>query len=91
MNEIAKQMQSNQNLLIDDSFTVSMNIFKSKQPSMTGRGSRNKEKIKNAILVSFYLIKTIHNLVFLLEDELWCQKQPDFRVLSLFAQSTRYG
>ncbi|EFP06186.1 hypothetical protein CRE_07890 [Caenorhabditis remanei] len=49
MNEIAKQMQSNKELRLDESFTVAMNVFKDKQSQLRGRGtpgSRKSDKIE---------------------------------------------
>ena len=60
MNEIAKQMQSNKELRLDESFTVAMNVFKDKQSQLRGRGTQTTrktdkidkiDKIRKALLV----------------------------------------
>ncbi|KAI5177070.1 hypothetical protein PAEPH01_2460 [Pancytospora epiphaga] len=58
-------MQSNKNIALDESFTVSMDVFKPKanfvkggfrgnaKTRLRGRGPRKSENIKNNLLVSF--------------------------------------
>ncbi|CAL2052287.1 unnamed protein product [Caenorhabditis brenneri] len=58
MSSIARQMQSNKEIKIDDAFAVAMNVFKKEGRPLKGKGNKYRAfRIKNGVLERFFGVK----------------------------------